>query len=72
MANKEQTEVTTAYLQAVTSIPGIIGAQTRLDQEKTPGIVMHLGAFGLIVSKDGNSAVIPYPNVKMCLLKNVE
>jgi hypothetical protein len=66
-------KVTLAYLQAPTSVPGIFMQQTTLDatnnrQSKTPGITMRLTEWGLLVSKDNLSAIIPMTNIKVAIL----
>lgn len=66
---KQVKTVSLAFLQTPISIPGLFTTQSTLSREKTPKLKMEVAEHGLQVSQDGITAIIPYANVKVMVLK---
>lgn len=73
-----QISIASAWLQSAVSVPGMIAAETTLNDVKHPGMEMHLVPQGLFcerMSKDGKQvlrAIIPNANLKVVLIAEPE
>lgn len=63
------TEFATLYLQTSTTVHGVCNADTTIDAMKQSGIVMRASENGIVVSRNGVSALLPWANIKAAVIK---